>query len=470
MSAVQVDGDVTALGIMPQRGENKIARYFVAGDSKGKLFAFRPDGDLMLESSASNAAVTSIATMPVRRNETLVVSGHADGRVVFHRVRESVHRDDPLVSDQLNALSSEIFATADASSATPAAAAGAGVDANANAKRRAASYSSSDAAPAGEEEDEDANAPVPRGRTTRGDGRAVTRVETYRFGAVSFVAASRADGAVVVYKAHDGALHAVFPPERGDERVVAFKQGGRKVISWLTSTRAVAVDPITLDRWSTTCDDARGFHRDGDGDGDGDGDASSSSALLRAKFDVVATAKFYAVSERGSLVSGWMTAEHGRVACERRGERALTGLDVWRGGGASVDGAAVAVATIKGYAFIATATDVAAVNVTSTGRRTHPRDAVGSDLPSLARMFGRDLAGGSGSGSGSDGGDGDDDDDGAPALGPGLVASNRGRLVVVAFPDGLVASYESDLFVRCVLYKSFSPVARFQHLIASPFN
>ena len=29
--------------------------------------------------------------------------------------------------------------------------------------------------------------------------------------------------------------------------------------------------------------------------------------------------------------------------------------------------------------------------------------------------------------------------------GPGLVASNRGRLVVVAFPDGLLASYESDL-------------------------
>jgi hypothetical protein len=27
-----------------------------------------------------------------------------------------------------------------------------------------------------------------------------------------------------------------------------------------------------------------------------------------------------------------------------------------------------------------------------------------------------------------------------------------------------------DACLRCVLYKSFSPTARFQHLIASPFN
>ena len=48
-------------------------------------------------------------------------------------------------------------------------------------------------------------------------------------------------------------------------------------------------------------------------------------------------------------------------------------------------------------------------------------------LPHLSATFGRPL------------------DTDALSHGPGLVASNRGRLVVVAFPDGLLASYESDL-------------------------
>jgi len=40
-----------------------------------------------------------------------------------------------------------------------------------------------------------------------------------------------------------------------------------------------------------------------------------------------------------------------------------------------------------------------------------------------------------------------------------------------ATPDELVALYKRHYpNVRCVLYKSFSPIARFQHLIASPFN
>ena len=56
-----------------------------------------------------------------------------------------------------------------------------------------------------------------------------------------------------------------------------------------------------------------------------------------------------------------------------------------------------------------------------------PRDVTVAPLPHLSATFGRQL------------------DTDALSHGPGLVASNRGRLVVVAFPDGLLASYESDL-------------------------
>ena len=70
--------------------------------------------------------------------------------------------------------------------------------------------------------------------------------------------------------------------------------------------------------------------------------------------------------------------------------------------------------------------DVTVLNTTVVGKKP-PREVTSAPTEHLAAGFGRGV----GQSELSDG--------------PGLVASNRGRLVVVAFPDGLLASYESDL-------------------------
>jgi hypothetical protein len=48
------------------------------------------------------------------------------------------------------------------------------------------------------------------------------------------------------------------------------------------------------------------------------------------------------------------------------------------------------------------------------------------------------------------------------------VLSSDGASVVCTTPSTYID--DGVHVVRCVLYKSFSPIARFQQLIASPFN
>ena len=83
IAAVKIDADVTALAVMPQRGEHELSRYFAVGDSTGAVHVFRPDGDLALVSpppgESADVPVTHLHCMLRRRNETVVLAGHADG-------------------------------------------------------------------------------------------------------------------------------------------------------------------------------------------------------------------------------------------------------------------------------------------------------------------------------------------------------------------------------------------------------
>ena len=140
VSAVKVDGEVSALAVMPQRGENDLARYFAVGDDNGKVYIFRPDGDLVAESdSGTNSSVTALGALLVKRNETIVTSGHANGDVVFHRISESLHNDDMGGGggDDMHTLTAEIHARQSVLQASPAAAAGMEARAAARAQRGA---------------------------------------------------------------------------------------------------------------------------------------------------------------------------------------------------------------------------------------------------------------------------------------------------------------------------------------------
>ena len=78
IAAVKIDAPITALAVMPQRGEHELSRYFVVGDDAGAVHVFRPDGDLALvltpPAAVVGVPVTYVHCALVRRNETLIVA------------------------------------------------------------------------------------------------------------------------------------------------------------------------------------------------------------------------------------------------------------------------------------------------------------------------------------------------------------------------------------------------------------
>jgi len=122
--------------------------------------------------------------------------------------------------------------------------------------------------------------------------------------------------------------------------------------------------------------------------------------------------KFYAVSTDGELLTGMVNVDTAQPTCALRHRRAM---------GLAPDST---VTTVKGYALVSSGYDVTVLNTTAVGRKA-PKDVMTEGLPELAAMFGHPMA--------------------DEARAPPLVASNKQRLVVLAFTGGLVASYESDL-------------------------
>lgn len=398
LSAVQVEGEVTALGVLPQRGENDISRYFAAGDGHGRVYIFRPDGDLVVESeSDTNSSVTALGAMLVRRNETMVVSGHANGDVVFHRIVESVHREDDaaMASDDVHTLTAEVVARHSTALASPAAAAG--MEARHAHARGGLNAAARPTDRTNGMNDEDRATAVPAGdgnlvpTSVKGvDGALVTAVEMYRIRGKRFIAVADSAGTVAVYKESGSALHAVF---RAAAPVVAFKQSTHS-IAWITEDGVGVADPETLELRTVAC-----MHING-------------TSMTHARFDHGVSSKFYAVSLEGDVLVGFVNVDTAKLGCVIRGRRAA---------GLAPEST---LATIKGYAFVASGYDVGVMNTTGAGRAP-PKEVIATPLRRLAASFGHHI--------------------GEDERGPPVVVTNRGRLVVVAFPQGLVAAYESDL-------------------------
>ena len=412
ISAVKVDGEVSALTVLPQRGEHDLSRYFAVGDEAGKVYIFRPDGDLVVESdSFTNSSITALGALLVKRNETIITSGHANGDVIFHKVSESLHYDGHVgggggggVGDpgDMHTLTVEIHARQSMLQASPAAAAGMEPRAaRARAQRKAAKNAAADgAAAAGDTEGSGVDlVPTAKEATTY-----VTAIEVYRIQQKRYIAVADSAGTVAVYKDGGANLHAVF---RATSPVVVFKQSTHSV-AWLTEDSVGAADPNTLELRTVGCQFLNG------------------TSVSHARFDFSVSSKFYAVSLNGDVLTGFINIDAAKLGCSIRNKRSL-GLDPES-----------TVATIKGYAFVASGYEIGVLNVTGAGRKP-PRDVLSAPLIGLASMFGHHLAEYEQEVGGSTGAAA------AAARGPALVVTNRGRLVVVAFPDGLVASYESDL-------------------------
>ncbi|CAM6096858.1 unnamed protein product [Calypogeia fissa] len=88
LSAVKVDGEVSSIHVLPQEGSDGETRY-VVGDMKGELYIFLWFGDLLLHyPTISTAPITSMLSYTLQKTETILVTGHADGGVLVHQIRD----------------------------------------------------------------------------------------------------------------------------------------------------------------------------------------------------------------------------------------------------------------------------------------------------------------------------------------------------------------------------------------------
>ena len=467
IAAVKIDRPITALAVMPQRGEHELSRYYAVGDDAGSVHVFRPDGDLALvvppALNAIGVPVTYVHCALVRRNETLIVAGHADGAISFRVIAESGfdHRDDSftnVVGDHPQTLSlvgdGFSFAMRDATPAAASARPARKVTAGSNgrngkganaAERERLGWRAQGAdeveegrdgvgdgvksAPGDGDGDDarcananDANACSVHERTPssgatrdeqtgwRRNPARVVAAEMFRIRDVRYVAVADASGKIAVFRVPTLSVTAVTHPSewrlhlhsvhRSVDGVASFRQSPHYV-AWAGASGAGAADVgATLEVLHRPCVNLNG------------------TRIERLRFDAGASnGRFVGIGQNGELLAGVIIVDSNRATCVVR--------SVTRKNGSTLAPDS-SLATIKGYAFVANPYDVTVLNTTVVGKKP-PREVTSAPTEHLAAGFGRFV----GQSELSDG--------------PGLVASNRGRLVVVAFPDGLLASYESDL-------------------------
>ncbi|CAK9253741.1 unnamed protein product, partial [Sphagnum jensenii] len=108
VSAVKVDADVSCLHVLPQDGKEGMSRYVAVGDVKGRIYIFFKHGDLLVDyATLSTKPVTAMLSFTLlRKNETLLITGHSDGSVLVHHIWETIHHS-PSFADNHYSLAIE---------------------------------------------------------------------------------------------------------------------------------------------------------------------------------------------------------------------------------------------------------------------------------------------------------------------------------------------------------------------------
>lgn len=90
LSAVKMESDVTCLNVLPYEGDDGVGKYVAVGDAQGRVYILLSHGDVLLDFlTLSTAPVTAMLSyLNFEKNETVLVTGHADGTVLLHRVWE----------------------------------------------------------------------------------------------------------------------------------------------------------------------------------------------------------------------------------------------------------------------------------------------------------------------------------------------------------------------------------------------
>ncbi|MQL75690.1 hypothetical protein Taro_008057 [Colocasia esculenta] len=97
VAAARLESDPTCAAALPYADHDGLTKYFAVGDARGAALIFSSGGDVLVEIPAppSGAPVTAmVAYVSIRRNESLLLTGHGDGSVVAHRLWESAATND----------------------------------------------------------------------------------------------------------------------------------------------------------------------------------------------------------------------------------------------------------------------------------------------------------------------------------------------------------------------------------------
>ncbi|XP_010529548.1 PREDICTED: uncharacterized membrane protein At1g75140-like [Tarenaya hassleriana] len=95
-SAVKLDSDATCLNVLPFRDHEGLSKYFAVGDSRGRVYVFLRNGDVLVEFfTASDSPITAmISYLSAYKNDSFLVTGHQNGDILLHRVQERSNGED----------------------------------------------------------------------------------------------------------------------------------------------------------------------------------------------------------------------------------------------------------------------------------------------------------------------------------------------------------------------------------------
>ncbi|PWA69531.1 WD40-repeat-containing domain-containing protein [Artemisia annua] len=106
VSAVKIDTLATSLNVLPFKDVEGLSKYVGVGDVLGNVYVFSRYGDVMVQfDTMTGAPVTAILSyLSVFRNESVVVTGHANGVVLLHKVWEVANGDESTLLEKKTVL------------------------------------------------------------------------------------------------------------------------------------------------------------------------------------------------------------------------------------------------------------------------------------------------------------------------------------------------------------------------------
>lgn len=311
VSAVKVDVDVSCLHVLPHEGDDGMSRYVAVGDAAGRIYIFFIHGDLLVDyATLSQAPVTAMLSFTLRKNETWLVTGHADGSVLVHRIWEIVHRGSSsndeahqLVLEYVHSLVAP--SSQDTGNSDLSAMFGAGADVSSIDEPSGASESKS---------------------------KLITHLEMYRVGKMRYVLVADSSGKMQVFR-ENGTLFGIADSM---SRPLAFlRTPNTQRLLFLTRTGGGSLDLRTMTVRSCPCDGLNG------------------STVVAYAFDAAGRSRAYGFTDEGDLVYVILSGDTLHFECHARTTKRK--LDVE--GPVTLHG-------IKGYLVVASPRNVFVYNTT----------------------------------------------------------------------------------------------------------